>query len=94
MLWEVDTTKVPDKPEERIENWTTMLNMVKEALDSCKMTDWGEFAGRTSGYAVNEGTEQEIAVELLRYVPYIKVQVVPCHLGGSVLENVKALSQA
>lgn len=94
VLWEVDTTKVPDKPEERIENWTMMLNMVKEALDSCKMTDWGEFAGRTSGYAITEGTEQEIALQLLRYVPYIKFKSYPVISVDQVLENVKALSQA
>ncbi len=94
VLWEVDVTKVADKPEERSENWTMMLNMVKEALDSGRMTDWGEFAGRISGYTITEGTEQEIALELLRYVPYIKFKTYPVISVDQVLENIKALSQA
>ncbi len=59
-LWEVDTTKVPDKLEEQIPLFTKLLNMVKEEFKS-GVLDWGEFAGGDAGYSIFEGTEQELA---------------------------------
>jgi len=38
-LWELDTTKLPEKPEERISSFTKLLNMVKEDFKAHK-TDW------------------------------------------------------
>lgn len=93
-VWEVDTTKVPDKPEERFENWTMMLNMVKKDMESGGIMDWGMFAGRLAGYSICERTEQEIALELTKYVPYVKFKVYPVISVDQVLENIKTLSQA
>ncbi len=53
-LWEVDTTKVPDKPDERYENWTMMLDMVKKDMETGGKMDWGMFAGRLAGYSITE----------------------------------------
>ncbi len=56
--------------------------------------DWGMFAGRLAGYSITEGTEQEISLELTKYVPYIKFKVYPVLSVDQVLENIKTLSQA
>lgn len=93
-LWEMDTTKVPDKPEERYENWVMMLNMIKENIESGKIKEWGLFAGTLEGYCIGEGTEQEIDLQTKRFVPYIKFKVYPVISVDQALENVKALSQA
>lgn len=93
VLWEVDTTKVSDKPEDRYENWIMMLNMVKKDIES-GLEDWGMFAGRLSGYSIREGTEQEIALETTKYVPYIKFKAYPVISVDQVLENMTTLSKA
>ncbi len=93
-IWEVDTCRVPDKPEERYENWTMMLDMVKKDMESGRVTDWGMFAGRLAGYSISEGTEQEIDLGLTRYVPYIKCKVYPILSVDQVLENMKALMES
>ena len=93
VLWEVDTTKIPDKPVEMQKNFTMMLNMVKKNLDSGGTKDWGMFIGRHAGYSIKEGTEQEIALSLLRFSPYLKFKVYPIISVNDALENVKALSQ-
>jgi hypothetical protein len=84
---------VPDKPEERYDNWTMMLNMIKKDMES-GLADWGMFAGRLAGYSISEGSEQEIALRLTRYVPYVKFKVYPILSVDQVLENIKTLSQA
>jgi len=93
-LWELDTTRVPVDSEERITYWTVLLNMVKDDLKSGRTTDWGEFAGGGRGYAIGEGTEQEIYMALSRYVPYVKFEVHPILSISQIEEMMKALSQA
>ncbi len=94
VLWKLDTTKLPEKPEEQISLYIEQLNMIKEELKKETKLDWGCFAGTTSGYSVSEGTEQEIDFGLLKYSPYIKCKVFPVLSVDQVLENVEKLSQA
>jgi len=93
VLWEVDTTKIPDEPVEIQKNLTMMLNMTKKNLESGGTKDWGMFIGRHAGYSIKEGTEQEIAFALLKFFPYLKFEVYPIISVNEALENVKALSQ-
>ncbi len=93
ILWEVDTTKVSDKPEDRYKNMIKMLNMVKKDMES-GLLDWGMFAGRLSGYAIREGTEQQVALGTLRFVPHVKFKVYPVISVDQVLENITTLSKA
>ncbi len=92
-LWEMDTTKIPDKPKERIQNWTMLLNMVKKDFEG-RLQDWGLFAEGGAGYSISEGTEQDIALRLLKYYPYLKFKVYPIISVEQAMEIVKKLSQA
>ena len=91
-LWKEDTSKIPVSPEEQISLATNLLNMVKE--DFKNGGDWGEFAGGGAGYCVSEGTEQEVALALMKYSPYVKFKVYPVLSVDQELENLKKLSQA
>jgi hypothetical protein len=63
-LWEMDTTRMSESPEEQIRHQTMMVKMVKEDLKRSITLDWGMFAGgELGGYAICEGTEQEITME-------------------------------
>ncbi|MEA1908039.1 MAG: hypothetical protein U9N43_03300 [Euryarchaeota archaeon] len=93
-LWEVDTTRIPDNPEEQIRYHTMLLNMVKDSLKSDETMDWGEFAGGGRGYTISEGTEQELYMSLSRYVPYVKFEVHPILSINQIEEMMKAGSQA
>jgi hypothetical protein len=95
-LWEIDTTKLPGKPEEQMSLYTKLMNMLKEDLESraAHKMDWGEFANVNEGYSIYEGTEQEIALSVMKYSPYIKFKVYPVLSYEQVLENMKKLSQA
>jgi hypothetical protein len=94
ILWELDTTKLPEKPEQALSLYIEQLNMIKEDFKKDTKLDWGLFAGSNSGYSVSEGTEQEIDFGLLKYSPYVKFRVFPVLSVDQVLENVKKLSHA
>lgn len=93
ILWKLDTDKVPESPEEQMVFFNRLMNMVDEDFKS-GMLDWGEFVDGHRGYAINEGTEQELALALMRYSPYIKFKVHPVLSASQVGENMKTLSQA
>ncbi len=92
-LWTLDTTKMPEKPEEQVAIYTKLLNMVKEDFETSHKMDWGEFVGGGVGYCNSEGTEQELALALMKYSPYIKFEVYPVLSLEQTFENMKKLSQ-
>ncbi len=94
IIWEVDTTKMPDKPKEHFENMIKLLDMVKKDVGTGRL-DFGLFAaGGDAGYSVREGNEKEIHLHLLKYKPYVKFKMFPVLSADQALENVKKASQA
>ena len=93
ILWESDTTRMPESPEEQMVLFNRLMNMVDEDFKS-GMLDWGEFVGGGAGYVISEGTEQELALALMKYSPYMKFKVHPVLSASQVEEIMKALSQA
>jgi hypothetical protein len=57
------------------------------------MVDFGEFPGSHKGYAISEGTEQEISLALMKYGPFVKFKVFPYVSLSQIEENMKTLSQ-
>jgi hypothetical protein len=93
ILWNLDTTRVPENPQEQMALFSRLMYMVDEDFKS-GMLDWGEFVSGQSGYAINEGTEQELGLALMKYSPYIKFKVHPVLSASQVKENMKAISQS
>jgi len=69
-LWEIDRSKIPDGPEEQMQYWTMLLNMIKEDMKNGKTTGFGEFAGGFKGFVIREGTEQDIHMEISKYAKF------------------------
>jgi hypothetical protein len=89
IIWEIDTARIPESPEEQIRHHTMMVNMVKEDLKRGKTLDWGMFAGgELGGYAIFNGTEQEITMENWKYSPYIKFKIYPILSVNQVAEMI------
>ncbi|VVB95556.1 Uncharacterised protein [uncultured archaeon] len=93
-LWEIDTTKLPEKPEEQMSLYTKLMDMLKEDIESRHKMDWGEFVNVNEGYSIYEGTEQEVWLSLVKYTPYLKFKVHPVLSYEQVIENMKKLSHA
>jgi hypothetical protein len=92
MLWEVDQTKVPVSPQERGTGWGALLDMVKQDMQKGVTKDWGAFVGEINGYAVAEGTEEEIGDMVQRYIPFVHFKVHPVASLSQVVEITKRLS--
>lgn len=93
LLWELDTTKIPMDPKERMEGYIKLLNMAKEDLERGLLKDWGEYPGKSEGYCIVEGTVEEVFAEILKYDPYINFWVHPILSIDQVLNTMKSLSQ-
>lgn len=74
-LWEVDMSRVPEDPEEQLEFFGKIQSMVKEDLASGQTKDFGMFLGGDKGYAIDEGTAEEVAMSNMKYCPFIKCTV-------------------
>ena len=93
ILWENDMTKMPTDLKELVTLRSKMLSMIKDDLKSGRMKDWGKFAGENTGYAIAEGTEEEIEKATARYVPYVKFKVQAILSASQIEEVFKALLQ-
>jgi hypothetical protein len=97
VLWEVNTASLPDDPKEHPAIYANSLNMIKDDLKNGIIKDWGGFAGEAGfrGYFIIEvKTEEDLYVELTKYVPYKKFRSYPIVSVDQEIERVKALSQA
>lgn len=74
-LWEMDMSRVPEDPEDQLEFFGKIQNMVKEDLENGSTTDFGMFLGGDKGYAIDEGTEEEVAMHNMKYCPFVKCTV-------------------
>lgn len=89
-LWEIDTTRIPESPEEQIRDYTMMVNMIKDDFKTGKTLEFGMFAGGLGGYVIREGTEQEIHAETMKYSPLTTFKTFPVLSISQIEEMVKA----
>ena len=75
VLWEMDLGRVAGGTREQGADWLALTGAVKADMKNGITTDWGVFTGELRGYAIHEGTEEEIMGTLLHFVPYIKFEV-------------------
>ena len=94
LLWEIDMTKIPIDPKERLGGYSVLVNMVKNDYGKGKLKDWGEFSSLHKGYAIMEGTEEEVYADIMKYDPYVKFTVHPVVSIDFVAKTIETLSQA
>ena len=93
-LWETDMNRVPENPEGQMVLYTRLINMVKEDPKNGITKDFGMFANGIEGYTIEEGTEEKVALSIMKYSPYIKCKVHPIISVNQIEKIMKMLSQA
>jgi hypothetical protein len=91
VLWEADEAKIPLDPKVRRESWLAGCEMVRQDFKSGLTKDWGYFLGQPKGFAINEGTEEEVGKALLKYMPYFRFQVFPIRTLDQLVEAIKTI---
>ncbi len=76
-LWELDRTRIPDSPEEQMQYYAMLQNMIKEDMKNGKTIGFGAFVGGFKGYVIREGTEQEIHMEISKYAKFTRYKTYP-----------------
>jgi len=88
--WQMDTTKIPVNPEERVKGWLAMLEMTKADIKAGKLKDWGMGAGGGGGYGImEEANEAELYTALMKWIPYVQFEVCPVLTVDQAIESIK-----
>jgi len=89
LLWEADESKIPLDPKVRRESWLAGCEMVKKDIEKGLIKDWGVFLGEAKGFAIDEGTEEEVSQAVLQYIPYFRFKIIPIRSLDQHIESLK-----
>ena len=93
--WQMDPTKTPVNPEERVKGWLAMAEMVKADIAAGKIKDFGIAAGGGWGYAIREeASEAEVFTALLKWSPFIRFEVTPVLTVEQAAESINNAAAA
>ena len=73
--WEVDSTKTPESPKERQQQWLEFQDIVAQQMKEGIISDWGNNVGEMYGYAIMEGSEVLVQTLTEMWVPHVKFNV-------------------
>ena len=85
-MWELDTARLSQNPDELGLLMARILEMTKKDLRDNEFLDWGLFAGGTGGYAIGEGSVVEEFEKTRKYVPYLKFTTMPVLSNKEVID--------
>lgn len=75
--WKTVNARLPNDDEMRLKLQKKRLESVRLSLKVGKLKEFLIFPYGNEGYAIFEGTETELAVEALKYEPFIEFDVHP-----------------
>jgi len=91
ILWQIDTSRIPETPQELRAMYEGSLAMVEQDAKTGISKDWGQFIGAPEGYGIAEGTEVEIAQMLQKYAPLIQFELHPVMSARMLKQVIKAM---
>ncbi len=89
--WEVDSTKTPEDPKERQQQWLQFQDIVVQQINDGIISDWGANVGELYGYAIVEGTEVAIHSLTAMWEPFVKFNTRAVLSIEQVIEATKAM---
>ncbi len=90
-LWEMDTSKMPVDPRERMVLMQKNLEMVKQSLKERPGDEWGIFLGEAKGYVIGSAGWQDVEQAALMFYPNIKFTVHQALSAGEYEEPLNSL---
>ena len=93
LLWELDTSRIPEDPNIRKEQWRALQDAVVKQLDAGQMKDWGLCAGELTGYCIVEGSETDVGKVTRGYVPFVSFDVKQVITIQQAIDNVEDMDR-
>lgn len=75
--WKIVNATFPGTEEMRLKTVRNLLETFSSSIKLGKFREFGVYPHGNGGYVVFEGTEPELAVETLKYFPYVEFDVRP-----------------
>ena len=72
VLWEVDTSKIPEDAKARKAGWLAAQELVVKKLNEGVLKEWGGFAGELGGYIIAEGSAVDLHALTSLWMPLVK----------------------
>ena len=94
-LWEMDQSKMPVDPKERLALLKKMNDMTKRVLKEHPGAEWGAFVGESKGFSISSdsATALEMNVVAQTFVPYVQFKVYQAVSNEEFADVLKALAQ-
>ena len=77
VTWKAVNTRVPENREARIKQQIAHTELVHESLKSHALKEWGTSPDGQKGYAIFEGTEDDMARMGTMFVPFYEFDICP-----------------
>ena len=90
-LWEIDTSRTPTDPKERVALWSKQIEATQKMLAEGQILDWGIFAGGSAGYSISEGNEVDALKRAMLFSPNIKFEVKPVLTADAVAKLLQSM---
>lgn len=74
-LWEMDTTRMPTDPNERMAVLKKLLEITKQYLKENPGSEWGAFIGESKGYSSGSVSWQELTKVQQMLAPYVHFKI-------------------
>ena len=91
ITWEMDRSKAPTDPKERMKLTMTHCEMVKKGIDSGRTKMWGINPGGNHGFSISDADEKEIFAMIAQYIPHVKFKIEPMLSIDEVIATLKSM---
>ena len=93
ILWEANQSLMPIDKKERGKLILSMLESVKNDIDSGEIKMWGVSSGGGNGYSITERSPKEVFAVTMKYAPYINFEVKPMLSVDEMFDVIKEMQQ-
>jgi hypothetical protein len=93
ILWEMDTSRMPEDTKAKKAQWLGFQDIVKKNVKEGVFKEWGQLAGGICGYCIFEGSAVELHTFTAQWIPYVKFKVGELLTVDEITEGTKALPE-
>jgi hypothetical protein len=90
ITWKTVNARLPENREDRVKQQLAHAELVREALKSNAIKDWGITPDGGKGYAIFEGSDEDGARIATMYVPFYEFEETPILNADEWIEVLKS----
>ncbi len=77
VIWRIVNARQSDDPATRLKNSMKLMEMVKQAMNTGLIKEWGARLDGHMGYSILEGSDADIALSAQMFGPYFEFETHP-----------------